>query len=94
MYEEYVREDKIKDKTDEEKRLELIMSIIKTKQDLHDSNNNFEYAENELIDYYAYQIKANQAKINYLLKKIKRRGLIIDNIQERDIRNLTKQEAM
>lgn len=51
MYEEYVREDKIKDKTDEEKRLELIMSIIKTKQDLHDSNNNFEYAENELIDY-------------------------------------------
>ena len=27
MYEEYVREDKIKDKTDEEKRLELIMSI-------------------------------------------------------------------
>ena len=40
------------------------------------------------------QIKANQAKINYLLKKIKRRGLIIDNIQERDIRNLTKQEAM
>lgn len=29
MYEEYVREDKIKDKTDEEKRLELIMSIIK-----------------------------------------------------------------
>ena len=38
MYEEYVREDKIKDKTDEEKRLELIMSIIKTKQDLHDSD--------------------------------------------------------
>ena len=55
---------------------------------------NFEYAEEGLIDYYSYQIKANQAKINYLLKKIKRRGLIIDNIQERDIRNLTKQEAM
>ena len=75
MYEEYVREDKIKDKTDEEKRLELIMSIIKTKQDLHDSNNNFEYAENELIDYYAYQIKANKTKLDYLIKKAQSKGI-------------------
>ena len=87
IYETYIKESKIIDKTDEEKSLDLVKSLIKTKMD-------FEFADGELVDYYAYQIKANQAKINYLLKKIKRRGLIIDNIQERDIRNLTKQEAM
>ena len=88
MYEEYVREDKIKDKTDEEKRLELIMSIIKTKQDLHDSNNNFEYAENELIDYYAYQIKANKTKLDYLIKKAQSKGIILDSINELEIRKI------
>ena len=88
MYEEYVREDKIKDKTDEEKRLELIMSIIKTKQDLHDSNNNFEYSENELIDYYAYQIKANKTKLDYLIKKAQSKGIILDSINELEIRKI------
>ena len=88
MYEEYVREDKIKDKTDEEKRLELIMSIIKTKQDLHDSNNNFEYEENELIDYYAYQIKANKTKLDYLIKKAQSKGIILDSINELEIRKI------
>ena len=91
MYEEYVREDKIKDKTDEEKRLELIMSIIKTKQDLHDSNNNFEYAENELIDYYAYQIKANKTKLDYLIKKAQSKGIILDSINELEIRKYLSQ---
>ena len=88
MYEEYVREDKIKDKTDEEKRLELIMSNIKTKQDLHDSNNNFEYAENELIDNYAYQIKANKTKLDYLIKKAQSKGIILDSINELEIRKI------
>lgn len=88
MYEEYVREDKIKDKTDEEKKLELIMSIIKAKQDLHDSNNNFEYAENELIDYYAYQIKANKTKLDYLIKKAQSKGIILDSINELEIRKI------
>ena len=83
IYETYIKESKIIDKTDEEKSLDLVKSLIKTKMDLELANKNFEFADGELV-----------AKINYLLKKIKRRGLIIDNIQERDIRNLTKQEAM
>ena len=84
IYETYIKESKIIDKTDEEKSLDLVKSLIKTKMDLELASKNFEFADGELV----------QAKINYLLKKIKRRGLIIDNIQERDIRNLTKQEAM
>ena len=34
---------------------------------------NFEYAQEDLIDYYTYQIKANRAKINYLLKAAKKK---------------------
>ena len=94
IYETYIKETKIVDYTDEEKDLDLIKCLIKTKGELDLANKNFEFAEGELIDYYAYQIKANQAKINYLFKKIKRRGLIIDNIEEKNIKLITKQEAM
>ena len=94
IYEVYIKENKIVDKTDDEKSLDLVKSLIRTKMDLELAHKNFEFAEEELVDYYAYQIKANQAKINYLLKKIKRRGLIIDNITEKDIRISTKQEAI
>ena len=88
MNEEYVRENKIQDKSEEEKRMELLINIIKTKKDLDDSNNNFEYAENELIDYYTYQIKANKTKLDYLIKKAQSKGIIIDCINELEIRKI------
>lgn len=88
MDEEYVRENKIQDKSEEEKRMELLINIIKTKKDLDDSNNNFEYAENELIDYYAYQIKANKTKLDYLIKKAQSKGIILDFINELEIRKI------
>ena len=84
MEEEYIKEKKIIEKTEEEKDRELIQSIILTKRDLETANINFEYAEKELIDYYSYQIKANQAKLNYLLKKVKMRGIVIENIREKN----------
>lgn len=86
MNEEYVKEANIIERTQEELDIELIKSIIKTKQDLKDSNKNYEFAEGELIDYYLYEIKANQSKLNYLLKKAKKNGLIIDMIKEIEIR--------
>lgn len=88
MDEEYVRENKIQDKSEEEKRMELLINIIKTKKDLDDSNNNFEYTENELIDYYAYQIKANKTKLDYLIKKAQSKGIILDCINELEIRKI------
>ena len=88
MNEEYVRENKIQDKSEEEKRMELLINIIKTKKDLDDSNNNFEYAENELIDYYTYQIKANKTKLDYLIKKDQSKGIILDCINELEIRKI------
>ena len=88
MNEEYVRENKIQDKSEEEKRMEVLINIIKTKKDLDDSNNNFEYAENELIDYYTYQIKANKTKLDYLIKKAQSKGIILDCINELEIRKI------
>ncbi len=50
---------------------ELLKEIINAKLELEVANCNFETAENELIDYYAYQIKAIKAKLDYLFKSIK-----------------------
>ena len=82
MYNEYVREQKIIDKTEIEKNTELVISIIKTKEDLEMARKNYEFAENELIDYYAYQIKANKSKLDYLMKKAKKQGIALDMINE------------
>ena len=73
MEEEYIKETKIIEKSQEEKELELILSIIRTKQELNLAMHNFEYAEGDLIDYYTYQMKANRAKLDYLLKEAKRK---------------------
>lgn len=73
MEEEYIKETKIIEKTQEEKEMDLILSIIKTKQELNLAMHNFEYAEGDLIDYYTYQMKANRAKLDYLLKEAKRK---------------------
>lgn len=86
MTEPYVKELIIQEKTDEERRTELILSIIRTKQDLEISNKNFEYAEGDLVDYYTYQIKANRSKLDYLLKLAKKNGIVVDRIDELEIR--------
>lgn len=44
MQGEYVREKEINEKTEIEKEMELIKSIIKTREDLKVANKNFEYA--------------------------------------------------
>lgn len=86
VYEQYTRENKIEDKSEDEKNLELIVSIIKTKNELEAAQKNFEYADSELIDYYSYQIKANQSKLDYLLKKAQKKGIVLDMINEIYIR--------
>ncbi len=83
MQEEYRREEKIIEKTEMEKEMELIKSIIKTREELKSNNKNFEFAKEELIDYYTYQIKANQAKLDYLIKLAKARGIEVDMINNK-----------
>ncbi len=84
--EEYKKEIKITEKTQQERELELMISIIKARKELEVANLNFEYAQEDLIDYYTYQIKATRAKFDYLVKKAKEKGLALDMIEQIDIR--------
>ena len=68
MQEEYLIEKMVKGKTDKEKEIELMQTIIETKEMLKIARSNFEYAEDDMIDYYTYQIKAHQSKLDYLIK--------------------------
>ena len=86
MYEEYIRENKIADKSEDEKNLELIVSIIKTKNELNSAQKNFELEEKGLIDNYSYKIKENKKKLDYIMKKKKKKGIVLDMINEIYIR--------
>lgn len=82
MQEDYLMEKMIKGKTDKEKEIELMQTIIETKELLKVARSNFEYAEDDLIDYYTYQIKANQSKLDYLIKIAKRKGIMLSRVNE------------
>ncbi len=66
--------------------VELVDSILKTKAELNVASKNFEQAEGELIDYYLYQIKAHKAKLDYLIKEVKKKGFSLDMINELKLR--------
>ena len=83
---EYKKQENVIEKTSNERELELIISIIKAKKELEVANINFEYAQDDLIDYYTYQIKATRAKIDYLVKEAKEKGIVLDMIEQIDIR--------
>lgn len=82
MQEEYLIEKMIKGKTEKEIEVELMETIIETKEMLKIARCNFEYAEDDLIDYYTYQIKAHQSKLDYLIKIAKRKGIVLDRVSE------------
>ena len=81
------KEEKIIEKNELKREIELINAIIKTREELKFANINYEFVENELIDYYIYQIKANQAKLDYLLKIAKAKGIVVDRVRELEFRN-------
>ncbi len=69
--EDFIKETEIIDMSESEKKYLLKQSILNAQKDLKLSHENFEYAEKELVDYYSYQIKANQSKLDYLTKLAK-----------------------
>lgn len=82
MEKNYIKEFKLNDKSPKEQEKDLIESLLKTKETLKLAHKNFEYAEDSLIDYYSYKIKANQAKLDYLVKKARNRGMVVDMIKD------------
>ena len=78
----YIKDEEFMEKTELEKERELIRTIIKTREELKKYNRNFEYAQDDLIDYYVYQIKASQAKLDYLIKLAKTKGIQVDMVND------------
>ena len=79
----YMKEtNNIREKTEIEKEMELIQTIMKTSDELRIANTNFNFAQGELVDYYVYQIKANQSKLDYLIKVAKHKGISVDMIRK------------
>ena len=88
MENEYIREKKIRDFTDDERNRELLSNIIDTREKLKRAHHNFEFADGDLVDYYTYEIKASQAKLDYLIKLAKDKGLVMNC----EIRNMLEME--
>jgi hypothetical protein len=64
----------------------LLQSIKEARKDWMNATINFEYAsENEVIDYYAYKIKAFEVKYQYLLRKAKEMGIRTELLEEAGI---------
>ena len=70
-----------------------MITIIETKEMLNNARSNFEYAEDDLIDYYTYQIKAHQSKLDYLIKIAKRKGIVLSRVNELKTRLYAKNIA-
>lgn len=82
MLDGYMQESELENLDEREKEIELIKNIIHTRKELKNVDRNFEYAQDDLVDYYIYQMKANQAKLNYLIKMAKMKGITVDMIND------------
>lgn len=66
--------------------IDLIKCMLMTKKELEIVSKNFEQASGDLIDYYAYQMKANKAKLDYLIKEIKQKEISLNILEELRLR--------
>lgn len=82
MEDGYMKESEIKNIEEKEREIELIKNIINTRRELKNVDKNFEYAQDDLVDYYIYEMKANQAKLNHLIKMAKMKGITVDMIND------------
>ena len=93
MEEGYIKESEIENLEEKEREIELIKNIIKTRRELKNVDKNFEYAQDDLVDYYIYEMKANQAKLNYLIKMAKMKGITVDMINDIKYRLSSEEEV-
>ena len=55
---------------------DLIKNLKNAQSEFENAISNYEFADDpELIDYYTYKIKATQTRYQYLLRKVKEKGL-------------------
>jgi len=77
MYSEFVKEIEILDLNERQKNADLLKNIKVVKETLNNMYNNLQFADSDLIDYFTYQIKAEESKYNYLIKQAKKKNLNI-----------------
>ena len=94
MEEGYMKETSIENIEEKEREIELIKNIIKTRRELKNVDRNFEYAQDDLVDYYIYEMKANHAKLNYLIKMAKMKGITVDMINDIKYRLSSDEEVV
>ena len=87
MRSEYVKETVIVEKSESDKEKELMGTIMKTKKKIKEAADNYQYAEGKLIDYFLYTMKAEQAKLDYLIARAKAQGLTFDLMDNAKVRN-------
>ena len=71
LKEEFIKEDKIEEIPENLRQAELLKIIKEVKNNLKSSYENMNFASGDLIDYYIYKIKAEEAHYANLLKQIK-----------------------
>ena len=77
MYSEFVKEVQISELDDSQKNRDLLKNIKIVKETLNNMYNNLQYADGDLIDYFTYQIKAEESKYDYLIKQAKEKKIKI-----------------
>ena len=92
MKEEYIKEIPLINLDDNQADMEIIRSILKSQKELEIAHKNFEYAEDDLIDYYTYKIKSEQSKIDYLLRQAKDKNLVMNVIGAKETHKEIKLE--
>ncbi len=94
MIDKYIQESQIENIDEREKEIELIKNIINTRREIKNVDKNFEYVQDDLVDYYIYEMKANQAKLNYLIKVAKMKGITVDMINDIKYRLSDEEEVV
>lgn len=73
MEEDFIKEMKVMDRKDVNTYQELMNNIEKVKKNLERDYNNLQFIEDKnLVDYYTYRIKAEEAQYDYLLQEAKK----------------------
>jgi len=74
MKREFIREINSIEVTKIDTYQELLKHLKEIKQNLESDYNNLQYIQDQnLVDYYTYKIKSDEAKYDYLLREAKKR---------------------
>ena len=70
---DFIKEVKVVDRSNVDTYKELMTNIEKIKKSLERNYNNMQFVEDRnLVDYYTYKIKAEEAQYDYLIKEAKK----------------------